>query len=612
MIEIKKRPYSYNWSGNPAFYELNSLAAAADAEMYFEVEIYFKHVNELTFNLLTTLELYPAGGTAKLNIADILNSELDYDVPEFHGNEKLVYECSSQSGLFYIRYREIDPDGIVDPPWNTDSGNTLIIVKGGIDYMSFRGDNYWTNYFEVNKPFLTWQRSGRMAGPTERMYLAWLNHIGQATAANIKVRIIVTWTDGTTTQAADQVMSSEVLLVANAIYFIPCGAAQWGLQALNPAKKIYKWMVQVQDLTDDPVALSEVFTFYHDNNSDYNDVTLHYRNSLGGLDSVRVRGVIEEKLNFDYKEEEKYVEADYYSGKTVSGRRVISNSKETVLYSGDVGHLPKKDQDRLRDMHLQREVWREVRKKWLPVNLVTGNFTQRSSDSNLFSMPVEWTMAHNGDNFYTPAQIDLGDNEFSDNISNAFIENLVLQQTDQGADYDLEIDFAINDPDSEGVTEFEYQIKRKHATVQSGVVGDLPITVTGLTKDEAYVLTIQPVNPSGIRGVMKCAWFFNGKFGVGANNSSVINLTGLDAQIDVERNTVAQLTDEVVDHCDMHDFNQGTGTGLTIVVTNDSFAFDTVKLVTDSSEYLATISPSNVATFTGVDVSANGYAIVIE
>jgi hypothetical protein len=615
MIEVVKRPYSWNWSGNPAFYELYSLAAELDPDIYFQVEIFFRNPGDVTYRSIGTEELYPFEGTAKFNVSDYLHSQLQYELPSFSGDEKLCYESLLQTGDFYIRYREIDPDVVGVPAWTeTETAFLRYMIIGGIDYMKFRGNNFWENHFDINKPFLTWDMNGRLASRSERMYLAWLNTQENTTAEDIVARVIVHWTDGTSDTAPDQVLNTGLLVTYGAIYFIPCGATQWELQALQPAKRIYYWTVQVFDTAEDPdLALSEQFKFYADNRNDYNDMTLHYRNSLGGINSIMVRGVIQQKLNYEYTVQDRYVEADYYNGKSVSPRKVIANNREELRYIGDIGYLSKTMQDRVRDMHLVRDVWRCVDEKWLPVQLVTNNNDHRTSESQLFSVPLEFMMADGGNNYYTPSTVDLGDGELSSNASNASIENFEMTQIDQGADYDLEIDFDIDDPDAEGVIAFEYQVKREHGAVQSDVVASLPLTIPGLNKNEAYVITVQPVNPQGVKGAMYRTWFFNGKFGVGADNSSVINLSDNDAQIDLTTDGTPLLTNQTADAADMKVFNHGVDGDADIVLTNDSFIFTgMIKLVTDSAEYIGTISPANIVTFTAVDVNANGFAIIIQ
>jgi len=285
--------------------------------------------------------------------------------------------------------------------WNSaEQDYPRFIIKGGIAFQKWRGDNYWVNYFDVKKPFLTWQLNGRLAAPNERMYLSWVN-LTEVTQFRIKRKLV--FTDG-----SENIATVDIGVPRYTIMSVPAGATQLALSSVNPSKKIYYWELQIFYQISD-LDVSEAFRYYLDNRNDYNQITLNYRNSKGALDSVRIRGVINYDLNRQNVEAERIAPGDYFQNHYVQGRIASINSTESLVYKGNTGYVTKTEHDRLRDLHYKRECWWEQQKKWIPVRLLTGSGKLKSSDDKLWSMAVEFEIANNGDNFYTPDDIDLAE-----------------------------------------------------------------------------------------------------------------------------------------------------------------------------------------------------------
>ena len=80
-ITIQKEPATRNWSGNPIHYRLYSAAAEADASIYFEIKIKFKRSDAIAYSDIITLPYYPVSGTAKIDIQDVLDGLMDYELP---------------------------------------------------------------------------------------------------------------------------------------------------------------------------------------------------------------------------------------------------------------------------------------------------------------------------------------------------------------------------------------------------------------------------------------------------------------------------------------------------------------------------------------------------
>lgn len=401
-IVINTRPGDYCFSGNPILYNLSSSEAAGDATIYFEVKVKFKFIGG-SYVTLATIPFYPVAGIAKVDISAILDAKLNFFLPDM--TVAIEQIAGEQSGMYYIETRQIST-AIPDPSFDSDSAHEKCVLKGGLNYFFHRGNNFFPLYQAIsgNNKFLTWQQSGKLASYTELMFLCLIN----AMSGDTQDRALITtvyYTDGTTDTTSFTFTQNK-----GEVMFLPAGADQLDLEALQPTKTIYKWKQQVffnPGTGFEP--LTEAYSYFLDNRNDYIDLVLNYRNSLGGLDSVRVRGVIETNLAWDTVAAQRGVEPDYYIGLGVTAQQFNVSSIEKLTWKGDAGFLEKEQQERLRDMFIYRELYKTIRLKWLPLNLISSSFKMRTTDDTLWSMPIEYQPAYTGGNFYTPESVDLGD-----------------------------------------------------------------------------------------------------------------------------------------------------------------------------------------------------------
>jgi hypothetical protein len=419
-ITITKRPFEKVFSGNPVHYELYSELAAGDATVSFEVKVRFKKIGAgEVYGDVVSLPYAPKDGFATVDLKEILDSVLQFDLPQFDVDETKVWKSSNQTGKFYLQFREITTVN-PDPSWDdTELDYERFVIKGGLNDFKYQGNNFWLNYYDINLPFLTWQYKGRLAAADERMYLAWLCNTDRA---GISIVVKIYYTDetvGTKTVGISGVTTSTI----GNIFYLPAGCNQLGLNDVTPTKTIYYWTLQAVDVNDNS-EWSELFKYELDNRNDYIGITLNYRNSLGGLDSARVRGSVEKKLGYTFSELEKTIQPDYFDGHYFSPQKIISGNVEQIVYSGNFGLMKKEEQDRLRDAQMIRETWTEKNKKWIPLNITTKDFSLVKNDDQRWSMPIEFTLGYGGSEYYTPDNVDLGTGVFTNNVCMAFLSPL--------------------------------------------------------------------------------------------------------------------------------------------------------------------------------------------
>jgi hypothetical protein len=545
MIEVLIRPNDRCWSGNPIYYHLYSAAAEADSSIFFEIQIFFKRTDQTDFSNIVTLPYNPVKGSAKFDIKGILDGLLEYEVPGMSVNNEMnsPFFANKMTGTFYIKYREIS-SAIPDPVWTvTENGFIRFVIKGGISFSKWRGDNYWVNYYDPLKPFLTWQKSGRLASADERIYLAWLN-LTSLNQSYIKMRRAVGYSDGTRV-----VTDFNCPATSNQVAFFPSGYKQLEIGSIDPLKRVEYWELQVWDVNA-IIPISELFRFYLDNRNDRNDITLNYRNSLGGLDSARIRGVIEFTLNREFEIVESISIYNYFEGNFVSPRTKAINSTETLIYKGDIGFIAKEEQDRLRDSHYKRECWWAQNQKWLPIMILTGSQKLKTNLDHLWSLPIEFSISDGGDGYYTPASVNLAEGAIPNvQACNAVISDPIATVNEPGwlVSWELvsgaPVKYLISTPGVNGgvayeTTELEYQfpwlpdgeniikvtpvcqvgdqfiggephyvtINIAPACVAAAIIGAPELPAAKIGNNYAYFIALSGTAPFVLANIVKPAW----------------------------------------------------------------------------------------------------------
>ena len=277
MITITKRPYLYNFTGNPVVYELTDPDAIADATLGFQVKILAKRLDEVVFSELTVLTIAPFNGSAQTDISSVLHVLLQHYLPPVN-NGAVPYNSGTAALQFFIHFRTISPID-TNPGWDISEADQLRWgFKGGVQSFRYRGNAFFTGYVINQKPFYTWQVRSKLAAANERLYLCWLNLLFENDLSTLKFKIDIFYTDQTNATKEYTVTG----LQKGFMYYLPAGALENDLVAFIPAKKIWYWQCWLQDVTLGGLGIvTEKFTYVLDNRNDYNQLHIFYRKNSG-------------------------------------------------------------------------------------------------------------------------------------------------------------------------------------------------------------------------------------------------------------------------------------------------------------------------------------------
>lgn len=399
-ITLTQRPHIFCFSKNPVQYKFTVPDYTA-AGALIHVELYMKNIGVVGAGTLIYAEpIKPSSAETAINLQDIIDAALDYQLPDFSGG--VIQSGFNHIKIFYIKYyhtTDADPDVV----YSTDVTKLRYALKGGIANPEWDWNNYFV-YLRGSLMFLTWQPNNCFVGLDDNFFISYLNTVA---AVPLTLKVFVEYSDGTTANADHAFGDSG----ENLLYHIGAGVSQLGIDV---TKQVYRYSISVVETATPATIFAGSFTYYIDYRQFYYTKFLHFYNSLGGLQYTRVRGDIE------YEVPRKFSESERYHGITVIGAPAGEEYTQSGItkidtFKGETGFIHAiAEYDTLQELLLTGFAWE--RRFFTPVpggagaNLriyITQSSAKMGSTADKKqSMSLEWRYTFSNQ-VYTPF-IDLG------------------------------------------------------------------------------------------------------------------------------------------------------------------------------------------------------------
>jgi hypothetical protein len=218
---------------------------------------------------------------------------------------------------------------------------------------------------------------------------------------SLDVMIELYLNDGTTTT---NLGSPTPPLKSYQVGCIPVGYDQMDLQSMVPSgKQVVKYSILLkQNLRLPNRVIVNEFFFDIDYRNFYDPFTLLYRNSLGGLETVTLKGQVDFEADYEKESATRTVAPSYYSNLLLDAQTIKSGGEETEKYKGDTGFINKEAVQRLRDIFLMQEVYEMLGEKLVPISILQKNLKFYSNKESMLSLQIEWQRAYTN-SYFTPA-----------------------------------------------------------------------------------------------------------------------------------------------------------------------------------------------------------------
>lgn len=403
-VTILEKPHTIAFSRNPVNYSLITDTAITTAGLTIEVKLFFQAFNTVGFSEVITLPLTPDNtGKVQVDFKKILDSLVNFELPTF---DIAVQKAFAQVGFYYIDYREITT-ATPNPAWLSQMpGTPHVVIKGGLPYERWQGPNWFVNFDYPEKPYLTWQPSGRECATWEKMWLSYFHM--KASDSEFVVKYKVVYTDSTVNTDKELSFPAAEPTYCG-IYRFPTGIDQLGLTALEPAKKIYYYEVQIFDrLPDGDLPITTPYLYYVDYTIDYQTQQFNYFNSLGSIDSIRILGDIERVVEYERDIAENNPGHEYYIDENLVPMLFTQQVLEQVSFKGNIGWLDAfKTQDLIRDLLVSKGVHQVKYNRWWPINITSRQADLGSLIADKRDLPLEWNYGFTNEN-YAPEWATIG------------------------------------------------------------------------------------------------------------------------------------------------------------------------------------------------------------
>lgn len=396
-MTLVERPYHNCYSKNEIRYVFTTPDETV-AGLFLQVKILYAPVNSLVFTELYTFEelKYNADKTVYLPIQAYIDSVVKHVLPIYNA---AMTDAEEQCIKFFIHYREVT-DATPDPLWDeSENANVCIAIKGGIENMKTSRNNIFINYFDVAKPFLTWQPSHRFIFYDELVYVSFIN----PAKAAFKVFGNIVATDGTVIPFWTYHAGANKYL-----YHLNISPSLLNLKGYT-SKDIYYYEIWITDALDN--VLVNAYRLYIEYRSSYEYYDLFYHNSIGGVDTVRITGDVDPSIDRTTTEAEGGIAVNDWNAKTKAHQKSFSNIFLQRNFKGNIGLLKtrtKEQQESFLDLLASKSVYMLIDGRWIPVNNIQRSVSLGNRKVTTAGFPVEWQLSETNEVF-TPWNKKFGD-----------------------------------------------------------------------------------------------------------------------------------------------------------------------------------------------------------
>lgn len=401
MLQIVKQPYEVSWSRNPILFRFrvnpwtdneSQVNTMISVTLFAESEHYRND-----FTAIKQVALRPdANGFAEIDFKVLLDAQLSFFLPKPGTLDP--QQCASQGARYYIRYSLVNDYEQSQAPLESD---ILHVLKGGLANEHWHPSDFFERKILYDQVFLRYSYDGEKIGLDEPLWLYFIypmDSSGVPTHINYNIDC-----DGGPGIGSNAFTTLETKKWQ--IYCVNAGLSESGYLPLLPAGSIPRQLRVYID--NDGNQITQSLAFKIDHRHYYETRTLHYFNSLGGLDTQVMRGTLEINGNYD-KQLITLLDANAYaSGRVLKPAERQNDPRERAGLKGDTGYIEIERMERLRDLMNSDVAYENMGTKLKPVTIPAANMKLYTNRDRLYSLALDWQDAFTDSNFtpdeYMPA-----------------------------------------------------------------------------------------------------------------------------------------------------------------------------------------------------------------
>ena len=316
---------------------------------------------------------------AFLRLEDILDGFLEYKKPDSKQNTLKV--AAQLTMPYQVREEVLD---------NVTTRTKQWVIKAGIrrEDEGFL-DIFWTSLQAEEQRFLTWQPDSKHITSTQEEYLYFVLNFTPL-PSQVKLRGRLFFTDGSHTDAQTfKTLNSPFL---NDVLIVPVGITALGiLNAVPSGKQLWRYEIWLSNESD--AKFSQVRNYFYDAEPGLSRFLL-FSNSLGGFDTLRMRGKASEQVKVSRTTAQRDTPAD--SGVEFSDIYVtyIEGDRELTVSTGYLRYENIQLLEYLQELLFAEEIYLITEKGHLPLELVSNQLLTNDDDADLIARTFTFRRAN--------------------------------------------------------------------------------------------------------------------------------------------------------------------------------------------------------------------------
>lgn len=392
-VSLIKNPFEISFTGNPMPFLFNISASENLDNSTLIVRVLIENsYGSNIFDEIYLQKLYPhENGDVQLDVGTILHPYLDYYMPSPKLSKPVA--ATGQRKRYKVSY-------ILQTGSNfsaTQESPVLFAAKGGLSYESWHYKEFFTNIIAQQKKPLLFSAAREILQMDETKFVYWM--CPQDLVNNQEVIYKIYFDDETSL-----IVPHAITITGQkwGIYCLPAGFNQAKLDLqVDPEKTPVKYSIKVQEKTTLAVIVEEYF-FKIDHRNFYDPFDIVYRNSIGGLESLRLLGRMEIAAEYRREEAARTVPPSYYSPNLLA--QTTDMAVEEQGFSGSTQFLTREQCMKLRDLFLNKGAWQVAQDRLIPIILQNNKTKFYSNKDSLLSVQVEFKNAFTN-TFFTPGTL---------------------------------------------------------------------------------------------------------------------------------------------------------------------------------------------------------------
>lgn len=392
-IFLIKKPYEISLSGNPIVFSFGLSPYGTrekTQDIHLQVTILLEQTNGSGFYTeIKTQEFYPTGeGQFQLEIQSILDPYLEYYLPRPDMDQP--QRCPDHVKKYKLTWILMNAEAIISGP---SQSSVYYVCKSSLNYESWHPSEFFTKKILIDKAPLLFIAANEKFGVDEVRFLSWIYPYDDGLTQTVVYSMYLN--DGS-------IVTKNVTAIAAikwSVFCAPAGFTQLDFNSLVPLGMVaIKWSIKI--MASATTIVSEI-VYEIDQRNFYETYQLIYRNSIGGLETIRLRGQVDFAADYDRQLAAKTLPPSWYNNMDLLPQSSDENVEELANFTGDTGFLSKAGCDKLRDLFLSPQKMQLVDQRLLPIVINSKKTKFFTNKDSLISTVVEWSPAYSN-KAYTP------------------------------------------------------------------------------------------------------------------------------------------------------------------------------------------------------------------